>query len=74
MASKVVKSGKMTPVRGGPGHMFGKQSAGPKVPGHTGKVQSSRGGKFAKGGSTGNVGRQGKSSPVVAGRVSVSKR
>jgi hypothetical protein len=72
--SKVIKSGKMTAVRGGPGHMFGKQSAGPKSSAHTGKAQSGRGGKWAKGGGTGNVGSQGKSSKVVPGRVSVAKR
>lgn len=73
MVSKVVKSGTMTPVRGGSGHMFGKQSAGPKKPMHTGKAQTGDGGKWAKGGGTGKVGKQGKSSHVVAGRVSVSK-
>jgi hypothetical protein len=72
--SKVISHGKMTAVRGGPGHMFGKQSAGPKSAGITGKAQSGRGGKWAKGGGTGKIGSQGKSSHVVAGRVSVSKR
>ena len=74
MASKVVSTGKMAAVRGGKGHMFGKQSVGPKKPGVTGKAQSGSGGKWAKGGGTGHIGRQGKSSHVVAGRVSVSKR
>lgn len=71
---KVVKSGKMTPVRGGPGHMFSQQHAGPKKPGVTGKISNASGGKWAKGGGTGNVGKQGKSSHAVSGRVSVSKR
>lgn len=71
---KVIKSGTMTPVRGGSGHMFGKQSAGPKTPGITGKSQSGSGGKWAKGGGTGKVGKQGSSSRVVAGKVSVAKR
>lgn len=72
MASKVVKSGKMTPVRGGPGHMFGKQHAGPKTPGITGKAQSGNGGKFGKGGPSGKVGKQGKSEKAKPGKVSVS--
>lgn len=70
--SKVIKSGKMTPVRGGPGHMFGKQTVGPKKSAHTGKSQTGNGGKWAKGGGTGFVGKQGKAGKVVAGRVSVS--
>jgi hypothetical protein len=72
--TKVITSGKMKPVNGGSGHMFGKQHAGPKKAGITGKAQTGDGGKFAKGGGTGQIGRQGKSSPVVKGRVSVSKR
>jgi hypothetical protein len=71
-ATKVIKSGKMTPVRGGSGHMFGKQTVGLKKPGHTGKAQSNSGGKWAKGGGTGYVGKQSKAGKVVAGRVSVS--
>jgi len=70
--SKVIKSGKMTPVRGGSGHMFGKQSAGPKKAGDSAKAQTGRGGKWAKGGGTGFVGKQGKSSHAVSGKVSVS--
>ncbi len=64
--SKVVKTGKMTPVTGGKGHMFGKQSAGPKAPGVTGKSDKGNGGKWAKGGPTGKVGKQGKAMPVKA--------
>lgn len=45
----VVKSKKAKPVRGGSGHMVGKQSAGPARPG--GMVNKGGGGKFAKGGS-----------------------
>jgi hypothetical protein len=72
--SKVVKSGKMAPVRGGSGHMFGKQSVGTKAPGRSGKIDSGGGGKFIKGGPTGKIGgKQPKSSHAVAGRVSVSK-
>lgn len=70
---KVIKSGTMTPVRGGSGHMFGKQSVGTKTPGVTGKADKG-GGKWMKGGGTGHVGKQGSSSRVVAGKVSVSKR
>lgn len=33
--SKVIKTGKMAPVRGGSGHMSGKNSAGPQTPGQT---------------------------------------
>ena len=57
-ATKVVKSGKMTPVRGGSGHMFGKQWAGPKKAGVTGKAQSGSGGKWGKGGSGHMFGKQ----------------
>lgn len=71
--SKVIKSGKMTPVRGGAGHMFGQQHAGPMKSGTTSKSNSGGGGKFAKGGGTGYVGKQGKSTPSVGGKVSVSK-
>jgi hypothetical protein len=64
--SKVVKSGKMTPVSGGKTHMFGKQHAGPKAAGITGKSDKGDGGKWGKGGPTGKVGKQGKSTPVKA--------
>ena len=46
-------------AKGGSGHMFGKQTVGTKTPGITGKAQSGGGGKFAKGGPTGKVGKQG---------------
>jgi hypothetical protein len=72
--SKVVSTGSLTGARGGSTKMFGKQTAGPKSPGRTGKVQTGSGGKFGKGGGTGHIGRQGVSSRVVPGRVSVSKR
>jgi hypothetical protein len=39
MATKVIKSGKMTPVRGGSGHMASKGHATRRVPGVTGGVQ-----------------------------------
>jgi hypothetical protein len=55
--SKVISSGKMTPVRGGSGHMFGKQTVGTKKPGVTGKADSG-GGKFIKGGSSKMFGKQ----------------
>lgn len=74
MADKVVSSGKMKAVRGGSGHMFGRQTAGPKKPGVSGKAQTGTGGKFGKGGGSGHVGRQGVSSKAVSGRVSVAKR
>ena len=65
--SKVISSKTMTPVRGGKGHMFGKQHAGPKKPGMTGKANTSDGGKFAKGGPTGKVGTQKPSRPSRPG-------
>lgn len=55
--SKVISSGKMTPVRGGSGHMFGKQTAGTKKPGITGKADSGSG-KWTKGGSSKMFGKQ----------------
>lgn len=58
MKSKVISSGKMTPVRGGSGHMFGKQTVGTKKPGVTGKADSGGGGKFIKGGSSKMFGKQ----------------
>lgn len=72
--SKVISSKAMTPVRGGKGHMFGKQTVGTKKPGVTGKADKGGGGKFIKGGPTGLVGKQGKSTPAVGGRVSTSKK
>lgn len=70
---KVIKSGTMTPVRGGSTKMFGKQSVGTKTPGVTGKSDKSYG-KHIKGGPSGQVGKQGSSSRAVAGKVSVAKR
>jgi hypothetical protein len=58
MSSKVIKSGKLTPVRGGSGHMFGKQTVGTKKPGVTGKADKGGGGKFTKGGSGHMFGKQ----------------
>jgi len=56
--SKVMSTKTMTPVRGGKGHMFGKQSVGTKKPGITGKADTNSGGKFAKGGSGKMFGKQ----------------
>jgi hypothetical protein len=50
------KSKKSTPVRGGSGHMIGKQSAGPSKPGKM--VNTGGGGKFAVGGKTKMFGKQ----------------
>jgi len=55
---KVVKSGKMTPVRGGSGHMFGKQHVGTQTPGQSAQKPSGGGGKWAKGGSGHMFGKQ----------------
>jgi hypothetical protein len=72
--TKVISSGKMKPVRGGSGHMFGKQTVGTKKAGVTGKADSGGGGKWSKGGPTGKIGgKQPKAGKAVAGRVSVSK-
>lgn len=56
--SKVTKSSKPAFAQGGSGKMFGKQSAGPKSPGLSGKAQSGSGGKWAKGGSKHMFGKQ----------------
>lgn len=73
--SKVIKSGTMTPVRGGPSGKIGKQGGSPKAV--AGKVtvggNNSSSGKFIGGGPSGKVGNQKPSRPSVAGRVTVSK-
>lgn len=56
--SKVTSTKTMTPVRGGKGHMFGKQSVGTKKPGITGKADKNSGGNFTKGGSGKMFGKQ----------------
>ncbi len=56
--SKVISSSKPAFAKGGSGHMFGKQSAGPKSPGVSHKAQSGSGGKWAKGGSGKMFGKQ----------------
>jgi hypothetical protein len=70
---KVISSGTMTPVRGGSGKMFGKQTVGTKTPGVTGKADKGSG-KYIKAGGTGHIGKQGTASRAVAGKVSVAKR
>lgn len=57
-------------VKGGKGHMFGKQYAGPQSAGTTAHKTSGSGGKFAKGGGTGKVGSQKPSRPSRPGVVS----
>lgn len=73
--SKVIKSGTMTPVRGGPSGKVGKQggtatSVGGKVsiPGNSGG-----GGKFAKGGPSGKVGNQKGVKASPAGKVATTR-
>ncbi len=68
MGSDKSKS-KSTPAfaKGGSGKMFGKQSAGPKAPGVSGKETTGDGGKFAKGGSGHMFGKQ-SASPKAAGK------
>jgi hypothetical protein len=60
MADKVIKSGKMTPVRGGPSGKVGKQ--GGATPAVSGRVSipgnKTGGGKWGKGGPSGLVGKQ----------------
>lgn len=51
---------------GGNGKMFGKQHAGPKAPGVTGKVTKGDGGKFPAGGS-GKMFGKGSARPAKAG-------
>ena len=71
--SKVVKSGKMTPVRGGSAHMFGKQHAGPQKAATAAHATKGDGGKWGKGGGTGFVGKQGNANKAVSGKVSVPR-
>ena len=57
--SKVVSTKVMTPVRGGKGHMFGKQTVGQQKAGVTGKAITGGGGKTTlKGGSGKMFGKQ----------------
>lgn len=64
---KEISSKPMQFAKGGSTKMFGRQSAGPKSPGQTGKAQSGNGGKFAKGGPSGKVGNQKPSVSAKAG-------
>lgn len=66
---KGLKSSSPSFAKGGGGHMFGKQSAGPQKPGVSGKSSSGSGGgaKFASGGKKHMFGKQG-ASPMPAGR------
>lgn len=66
MATKVRSSKAPAFAQGGKGHMFGKQSAGPKSPDHVGKAQSGSGGKWAVGGSGHMFGKQ-SASPAKPG-------
>lgn len=51
--AKVMKTGKMKPVRGGSGHMFGETQAEPMNPGTTSVPHAAgAGAKFAAGGKT----------------------
>lgn len=61
--SKVISTGKMTPVRGGPGHMTGNK-VGTQTPGQTATKPTSTGGKFAKGGSGHMSGKNSVRGPV----------
>jgi len=57
-SSKVISTKSMPGVHGGKGSMFGKQIAGSRAPGVTGKKDSGGSGKFAKGGSGHMFGKQ----------------
>lgn len=60
MKSKVTKSSSKPFVTGGKGHMFGKQSAGSKTPGVSGKSNSGNTGRTPiKGGSGHMFGKRG---------------
>ena len=65
--SKVISKSSGSFAKGGSGKMFGKQSAGPKSAGITGKAQSGSGGKWAKGGSGHMFGKQ-SASPRKSGQ------
>ena len=66
---KVIKEGKMKPVTGGGKKMFPKQHAGPQRPGTSAHSTKGSGGKFAKGGPSGKVGRQNVSRPSSPDKV-----
>ena len=69
--SKVQKSSKPSFVKGGSGHMFGKQHVGTQAPGNTAtKHVGNAGGKFIKGGSKHMFGKQtaGPRRPGVTGK------
>lgn len=76
MATKTISKGPLKEggAKGGSGHMFGRQSAGPKNPGTSGKDQSGSGGKWAKGGAKGQVGKQGKIAKSTPGRVALPSK
>lgn len=59
-SSKVISSKPLVGggAKGGPGHMFGKQTVGSRAPGVTGKKDSGGSSKFAKGGSSHMFGKQ----------------
>lgn len=70
--SKVIKTGKMAPVRGGSGHMSGKNSAGMQTPGQTTAGGAKKAAPFAsaaKAGPSGKVGNQKPSKPSRAGTL-----
>jgi hypothetical protein len=56
--SKVISKKPGAFAKGGSGHMFGKQHAGPQIPGQTAQKEKNAGGKFAKGGSGHMFGKQ----------------
>lgn len=59
-------------AKGGKGHMFGRQYAGPQASGTSAHKTTGNGGKFGKGGGTGKVGHQKNSRTSRPGVVSTS--
>lgn len=66
--TKTISSKTPSFAKGGKTKMFGKQHAGPQVPGMTSHSTKGDGGKFAKGGSTKMFGK-GTAHPSVAGHT-----
>lgn len=68
MKSKVKSSGTGAFAKGGSTKMFGKQSAGPQVPGNAATGGRAGGGKFAVGGKTKMAGK-GSAKPQTPGQT-----
>lgn len=64
---KVIKTSNKQFVKGGKGHMFGKQGASPQRPGTSSTTEGQGGGKFGKGGS-GHMAKKQSAGPMPSGR------